>query len=133
MEYIDILDKVLDKKFWIKEPSSFYYSRHLYRHSSIETDNDCGNCDGANCEHCELIENPEHYECSIKSDKLVDIIKEKIIEINKSIDQNDAIYIATELAFCDGSYIPTTNYRISWPNEYYLKERYPDFYKELIC
>jgi hypothetical protein len=135
MEYIniDILDKVIDKEFWIKEPSHSYYSHHLYRYFPIETCNDCGNCDGANCEHCKLIEKPERYVCSIEADKLVDIIKEKIIEFDKSLRENEAMNIAAELAFCDGSFIPATYYRIIWPTEQHLKERYPDFYKELIC
>ena len=28
------------------------YSGHLYRHSGMETDSDCGNCNGGRCESC---------------------------------------------------------------------------------
>ncbi len=32
-----------------------YLSGHLYRRSEYESDNSCGNCDGARCDSCELI------------------------------------------------------------------------------
>lgn len=31
---------------------SSYLSGHLWRGSAMETDNSCGNCDGANCDSC---------------------------------------------------------------------------------
>lgn len=30
------------------------YTGHMYRNSPYETDSDCGNCDGARCETCQL-------------------------------------------------------------------------------
>lgn len=34
---------------------------HLWRGSAMETDSSCGNCDGANCDHCEPMWTVAHY------------------------------------------------------------------------
>lgn len=46
---IEIGDEVWDKK-WVDKS----YTGHIYHMSTIETSSDCGNCDGAQCDSCEL-------------------------------------------------------------------------------
>ena len=47
--------------FWRMYPQSFYYSGHCHRGSAIETDDSCGNCDGARCDTCRKIIVESHY------------------------------------------------------------------------
>ena len=121
--YIDILDKVLDKKYWEKTRESYYYSGHDHCRSPYETNDDCGNCSGARCDTCEKIIVSEHYEFAIPVDDLESILRSIVPSI-----PDDAI---SEMVYWDGSYRRETSYRLSMPNDYILKDRYPDFYASL--
>lgn len=120
MKWVKIIDKVLDKKYWEKVPERYYLSGHMHRHSPIETDDSCGNCDGANCDDCHKVVVPEHFELCIDPDDLYGILKEKI-------PNNDEA--CKELAYGDKWF--AEGYRCIYPIEAELKEYYPEFYKEL--
>lgn len=39
-------------ELWCRKWIDHYRSGHIYRHSTMETADSCGNCDGAKCEDC---------------------------------------------------------------------------------
>lgn len=52
---------------WYRTMQDKHMSGHLYRNSPFETDNSCGNCNGARCETCIAIPDPPHWEASLYS------------------------------------------------------------------
>ena len=87
--------------------SNSYLTGHMYRGSAYETDNSCGNCNGANCHDCiKEISYGVYYTYNDAND---DIIQEKIYSsynkheceyVNDNIyriDVNGSVHIQREL------------------------------------
>lgn len=119
---IDILDKLLDPKYWMYYSESREYSKHCYRNSPYETSNTCANCDGARCYDCELITIPEHLELCIVSDKLCDML------IESGLPKDVAVFFAYD----DSCRLQYNGYRLYWPSANLFKKRYPDKYEEYL-
>lgn len=93
MKEVVYLSDVLIKNpaFWRREGESFYYSGHCHRGSAIETDDSCGNCDGANCDFCKKIVVDAHYEFSVYTDVIyADLLQQGVNEdIASDLAYND--------------------------------------------
>lgn len=132
MEYLKLnVEKVLDPKFWTKEAERKHYSHHIHRNSPIETDDSCGNCDGANCDKCKLIIEPSHFEFTCESSTYYNLILDVIKESRLCSSDTEAENAASELTYWDGSYTRTTPIRIIDPNENDLIN-FPEFYEKLV-
>ena len=121
LKEIDILDKVLDPEFWDIMMERKTYTGHQYYNSPYESSDSCKTCDGARCETCKEIIIPEDIECSIRVDKLENILT------NMGLP-TDVVMFFTYDDSCKMSY---KGYHMRFPNVKDLKERYPDKYKEL--
>lgn len=125
----DITPYVAEERFWMKTMERKHYTGHLYRNSPYETDDSCGNCDGARCDYCKLVTEPAHYECSVPVNILEDIL-------NKHFDITDDC--RSELVYGDrNSYIKDgVKYILIIPSEFHIKnEKYNEsieFYKNLL-
>ena len=87
-----VSDKLINNPgFWRKEGESFYYSGHCHRGSAIETDDSCGNCDGANCDTCRKVKIGEHYSFSCYTDTIYKDLLEQGYEEG----------VASDLAYSD--------------------------------
>lgn len=122
LKEIDILDKVLEPEFWYYMMERKHYSGHLYRNSPYESDDSCGNCDGARCDYCKEIIEPADIECSIQCDKL-----EKIL-----LDSGVPKDVAEFFTYDDSCKTRYNGYRFVFPTAKMVKEKYPDKYKELL-
>lgn len=119
---IDIMEKVLDPKYWMYFSESKEHSKHCHRNSPYETSNSCANCDGARCYDCELITIPEHLELCMTSDKLCDII------INEGVPKD----IARFFAYDDSCELHYKGYKLIWPSANMFKSKYPLVYEEYL-
>ena len=61
-----------------------YYTGHLYRGASYETDDSCGNCDGARCDSCKKVTTYEV--CHTIIDENNDLVTETIYSSNSEED-----------------------------------------------
>lgn len=118
---VEILDKVLDPQYWYLFGERVRYSGHLYRNSPYESDDSCGNCDGARCETCKKIIIPPDIECVIQSDKL-----EKML-LESGVPEDVAGFFSYDDS-CKKHY---KGYYFVFPSANALKEKYPDKYKEI--
>ena len=113
MEYVWIkLPEEDVKPFMEFTPARPHMSHHMYRNSPFETDDKCGNCDGARCEGCECIVEEAHYEAAIPCDKLEEILAKVAPELPEEL-RKDLIYddYKSYVVFED------KQYRISWPRK----------------
>ena len=118
---IDILDKVLEPEFWTMMMERKRYTGHLYRNSPYESDDSCGNCDGARCDICKEIIIPADIECSIQCDKLEQML----------LDKNVPKDVAEFLTYDDSGKTKYKGYRLIFPDASRLKEKYPEKYEEI--
>lgn len=120
---IDILDQVLDPQYWCLMGERVRYTGHLYRNSPYESDDSCGNCDGARCDTCQKIIIPADIECSIQCDKL-----ERMLD-NLGIDRDIVLFFTYD----DSGKMRYKNHYFKWPSAADLKEKYPNKYKEIYA
>ena len=91
-QIVNLSDELVrNPAFWRKTPRSFYYSGHCHRGSAIETDDSCGNCDGARCESCKKVIIEPHYSFSCYSE----VIHTDLLSQSYDAD------IASDLAYND--------------------------------
>ena len=120
MIYVNIIDLV-KKEHWEMTDEWHYMSHHCHRGSPIETDWDCGNCDGARCDGCQKVIVPSHLEFSCVCTELEEMLLKKGVpkDVAKGITYDDF-------------YKPSkTGYSLLWPTETMLRELRPDLYEEL--
>lgn len=121
IKMIDILDQVLDPQYWSLTNQRIKYTGHLYRNSPYESDDSCGNCDGARCDTCQKIIIPAGIECSIQCDKLERMLNEL------GLDRDVVLFFTYD----DSGKMNYKNYRFKWPTDTMLKSKYPEKYKEI--
>ena len=95
------------------------FVRSSNRNNPYETDNDCGNCDGANCDICNERQRGDELEFRITSDELHDILKKKNLpkEVVDSFAYDD---------YCNRFYhYNDETYYFVWPSIARLKRNYP--------
>lgn len=119
---IDILDIVKDEKYWHYHGKEVHLSGHMYRNSPYETDDSCGNCDGARCDYCKKIVDEPYFSFCISTDELYDIL------ISKGVSDGAAQDIAYN-DFCRNH--TSDGFHLIWPRDYHLEERYPEEYKKI--
>lgn len=118
---IDILDKVLEPEFWTMMMERKRYTGHLYRNSPYESDDSCGNCDGARCDTCKEIIIPADIECSIKCDKLEQML----------LDKDAPKDVAQYFTYDDSCKMHYKGYHFVFPTAKMLKSQYPEKYEEI--
>lgn len=118
---VEILDKVLDPQYWCLMGERVRYTGHLYRNSPYESDDSCGNCDGARCDTCQKIIIPADIDCSIQCDKL----EKMLLEVGIPKD------VASFFTYDDSGKMYYQGYYFIWPTAQMLKDKYPDKYKEI--
>lgn len=120
---VDILEDVLDEKYW-----SFYnlerveYTGHCYYKSPYESCDSCGNCDGARCDVCKEIKIPPKLECAIVCTDLEEILTKKGLP-------EDVVGFFTYDDSCRTVY---QGYHFTFPTDELLKKRYPEKYNEIL-
>ena len=90
--------------FWEKTSESFYYSGHCHRGSAFESDDTCGNCDGANCDWCKKVIVDAHYTFHCYTDVICKDL------VSQGIDKE----IAADLAYSD---YPCKTHYLIMPSE----------------
>lgn len=118
---VEVLDNVLDPEFWTMMMERKSYSAHMYRNSPYESDDSCGNCDGARCDSCKEIIIPADIECSIYSDKLEQML------LDKGVPKD----VAEFFAYDDSCKIYYKGYHFIFPSANMLKSKYPEKYEEI--
>lgn len=120
-EYINIIDLCIDERYWEPNYGDRYLTGHSHLGSTIETYDSCDNCDGALCHKCTEVTRSLEWEFKIS------VLDAEDMLVSKGVPREEARDIVT----CDGSYIPDSNYRMKNPNQFELKEEYPEFYKKI--
>lgn len=120
---IDVLDDVLDEKYWSICPPQKHMSRHSYRNSPYESDESCANCDGVNCEICKEIITPTHLECAIPVNILEDLF------ISRGVPKKDI----SNIIYNENCNNISGKYIFNYPDEYMLEARYKDFYEKILA
>ena len=113
MEYVWIkLPEEDIKPYWEFEAARQHMSHHMYRNSPFETDDKCGNCDGARCDGCEAIVEEAHYSVAIPCDKLEEMLAKVVPDLPEEL-RRDLVYDDYK------SYVEYEGkqYRISWPRK----------------
>lgn len=103
--------------FWEKRGESFYYSGHCHRGSAFETDDTCGNCDGANCANCRKVIVESHYNFVCYTDVIYKDL------VSQGIDKEVAADLAYSDWGCRTHYLSTPT---DIPEETRLKIETPD-------
>ncbi len=93
-------------------PARSHMSHHMYRNSPFETDDKCGNCDGARCDGCESIIEAAHYEAAIPCDKLEEMLA-KVADFLPEKLRKDLVY-DDYTSYVD---YECKRYRIEWPRK----------------
>ena len=119
---IDILEDVLKPEYWEKFGERKHKSHHMYRNSPYESDDSCGNCNGANCHCCKDVIEPETYKFCMYSDKIYELL------IEKGLDKETESYYAYD----DSFNMYHNGYHLNWPCIDSVRVRFPDFYNQLI-
>lgn len=111
-EYIEIPDNMIKDEWWDEIKGRFHYSGHSHFNSPFETDNSCGNCDGAKCDICKKITEPDHYSAAIPCDELEKILAKVVPELPEEL-RRDLVYDDCK------NYVDynDTRYRIKWPKK----------------
>jgi len=112
---LDILPKVLDKKYWEDRRNVFHYTGHDHFMSPYECDDNCGTCGGARCDRCRKVY--DGFDFVYSSYQIYELTKE--------------FGVTEEEAYDLYEYGKTDKYLLHIPTEYDLKTRYPEFYQEL--
>ncbi len=120
---VSIIDDILDEKFWRVASPSKHMSGHMYRNSPFETDNSCGNCDGARCELCHEIIEPSHLECELAVDILEELLKKH------GVPEEDA----SNIVYDDYCHNRSGDYMFHFPSDFELEEKHKDFYDKLLA
>ena len=119
LKVLNILDKILDKKYW-----SYYYlarkhyTGHTWYNSPYESDDNCGTCDGARCGTCREIIEELDIECSIQSN----ILENMLIEAGAPKD------VAEYFAYDDSCRTVYNGYKFVFPKASQLKSSYHEKY-----
>lgn len=120
MKYFSIIDHVLNEEDWKLSPERKYLSGHMYRNSPYETDDSCGNCDGARCDFCESVTVPPHFSYCVEYTKFeASMIAAGVPELE-----------ARDIALKEGS-LRSGDCIVIYPNERELKDKHPEFYNKL--
>lgn len=123
MKFINIIDYVLKEEYWNYERDQKHLSGHCYYRSPYETDDSCGNCNGARCDYCREIIDKKHMEFVICTDVLEEIMRKANVPEN---------VIYKYFSYEDGNRaISKLGYSLIWPTEDILKDKHPEFYDKL--
>lgn len=128
MKYIDIKSIIgTDERCWNITGERVHWSHHIFRNSPIETDSDCGNCDGARCEGCVKYREPSHFEFSAP----VDILEKAIMQAAPELTSGEI----SDLVYNDYSYDRIIHegeeYRIEYPTESWLRANHNELLEKL--
>ena len=127
MKYIDIKSIIgNDERWWSMTGERKHLTGHMYYNSPFETDDFCGNCNGANCERCREVTDKAHWEFAVGTDSLEKAILEAAPELS--------IGEASELAYSD--YVSSIvhngeTYKVEYPDESWLLENHPEIVEKL--
>ena len=102
---IDLAPYMRNSKYWSLSHGTFHYSHHLHRRSPFETDDSCGNCDGAGCNFCRKVYDDEVVSSGIEVDKLEEICKQEGVPED----------IAHDMIYNDFYSPSKSGYRFIWP------------------
>lgn len=123
MKTVNIIDYVLDSKYWHHSSEQIHYTGHIYYNSAIECDDNCGTCDGARCDTCKKITVPAGIECCIPCNELEEIL------VKVGVPEN----IIKDMVY-DDFYSPVkSGWELSWPDENELKSKHPEKYDEIFA
>lgn len=129
---ITILDKVLNKDWWQKISRSKHLSGHCHRNSPFETDDSCGNCDGARCETCSTIVEPPHLEFGCTVDILEPIVYESIREQYPDLSEEEVKDLTSEFVYSDVNRYSYKGFHLVWPTDTQLKFNHLETYNEWV-
>jgi hypothetical protein len=121
MNTIQISKYCGDFKYWRWANDRTHMSGHLYRNSPFESDDGCGNCNGAKCDYCREIIEHGHFECSIVCTDL-----EKMLKLEGVDDDSISHLVYDDSATC------YNGYKIEWPTEETMERDKPGFYNSLM-
>lgn len=120
VKYIDVTD-LLEEQDVELVGKSHYMSRHMYRNSPIETDSDCGNCDGAHCDDCRRVIVPAHFVMRVESDRLVNFLEKKGVPHD----------IADDMVYNDFYKPYKSGYDLIWSEDEDIKSKNPALWEKL--
>lgn len=128
MKYINIKSIIgTDERCWDITGERVHWSHHIFRNSPIETDSDCGNCDGARCEGCVKYTEPSHFEFSAP----VDILEKAIAQAAPELTSGEI----SDLVYNDYSYGRIVHegeeYRVEYPTESWLRANHNELLEKL--
>lgn len=120
MKNVLIVKHTQSEKYWNPTTPATHKTGHMYYRSPIESDDRCGNCDGAKCEFCTDIIEDCKFEASIPYDEYAEMA------IKEGVPKDIAYDIATS-----DSYNHAEGYRIIYPTFAQLKDHCPEFAAKL--
>ena len=89
-EYIEIPDNMIKDEWWDEIKGRFHYTGHSHFNSPFETDDSCGNCDGAKCHICKKITEDENEQISIEDD-IAETEESQDTEIKDESEETEAV------------------------------------------
>lgn len=140
-EIINLTNEMVNRTLYEEPQFKVYFSEHMSHHDHAddpcETDWDCRNCSGANCEGCKDYTREEFDFNMPTPERLRSMIRSRLLSnLDTTVDQADKI--AEELMYSvggvDKDYFDVDTgitYRLEWPTRERLFAIKPEWFNEL--